>query len=472
LVKQQDFGARSAPGAPALLPIAQPPSSIPFTQRKVLMTIPAFTPVMSNGLGVESVAILLRWLLEPDTRDFPLEQLVVITAMVGAEWPDTGEDFEKHMLPLFRQQEVRFVQVARGGHLEQDGITILDDSRHPEHLHIGGAYTLTEELETAGTVPQYGAEHRCSLKFKAFVIETWLDEFLSGSIRQTFGFNADEQDRVKKSDSAIAARMSFGFNADEQDRINRGRLYDTPFRMSHYPLVVWGWNRQQCLTYIQDKLGILWRKSACRYCPFARITPDLVARQKQFPVDTANAMFTERLSLAMNERGQLYSSGPLYQIVVNSGNDQAVSHFNLLLKQQNWAVYRVRRIYKAKAINEQLGGRKRIRGYDSSKKGTAERCVEQVAVYPTEIEATQGLRDLALQYSREPYHAHGLWYAKLSERAATYPTFEEFFVAAPARVETKARYGVEAFDQKWAEMSDLYCGRSDLPLLASLESPE
>jgi hypothetical protein len=44
--------------------------------------------ILSNGLGVESVAILLRWLLEPDTRDFPIELLTVVTAMVGAEWPD------------------------------------------------------------------------------------------------------------------------------------------------------------------------------------------------------------------------------------------------------------------------------------------------------------------------------------------------------------------------------------------------
>jgi len=109
---------------------------------------------------VESVAILLRWLLETETRDFPLNELIVITAMVGAEWPDAAENFEQHILPLFRQHGVRFVQVARAEHLEQEGIVIFDDSRHPECLHLAGAFTLTEELETAGTVPQYGSEHR------------------------------------------------------------------------------------------------------------------------------------------------------------------------------------------------------------------------------------------------------------------------------------------------------------------------
>jgi hypothetical protein len=136
------------------------------------MTNPEYRPVLSNGLGVESVAILLRWLLEPESRDFSLADLTVVTAMVGAEWPDTGADFEKHILPLFREHGVRFVQVARKGHLEEDGIVILDDSRATERLYMAGAYTLTQELEAAGTVPQYGSEHRCSLKFKAFVIET------------------------------------------------------------------------------------------------------------------------------------------------------------------------------------------------------------------------------------------------------------------------------------------------------------
>ena len=119
-----------------------------------------FVPVMSNGLGVESVAILLRWLNEPSTRDFDLDDLTVITAMTGKEWPDTKRDFEQHILPQFRQHGVRFVQLARAGASEKDGIVVLDDSRAAEKLYIEGAYTLTEELMRAGTVPQFAGEHR------------------------------------------------------------------------------------------------------------------------------------------------------------------------------------------------------------------------------------------------------------------------------------------------------------------------
>jgi hypothetical protein len=433
------------------------------------MKIPHFTPVMSNGLGVESTAILLRWLLEPETRDFPIETLIVITAMVGAEWPDTGEDFERHMVPLFRKHGVRFVQVARAGHLEEDGIVVLDDSHNTECLHIGGAYTLTEELESAGTVPQYGSEHRCSLKFKAFVIESWLEEFLAPPIRHTLGFNSDELSRVQKSDAAIAARVTFGFNSEERDRVELGLRYDSPSRLSHYPLVLWGWNRDRCISYIKEKLGVTWRKSACRFCPFARITPDLIQRQKRFPEDTARAMFTERLSLAMNQRGQLYKGEPLHQIVANSGNQDALARFQRLVTESAWAVYRVRRIYNARAIYQQQGNRKQLMGRDPTKKGTAERCVEKMSVHPSAEGAIQALREMASQHSIEVIKEHDLHYAKLRDCESTYPTSEEFFVAAPARVETKARYGVEKFDDKWSEMADLYCGHADLPLFASLE---
>ncbi|HEY6251913.1 MAG TPA: hypothetical protein VI685_18295, partial [Candidatus Angelobacter sp.] len=260
---------------------------------------------MSNGLGVESVAILLRWLEEPTSRDFPLDQLTVITAMTGKEWPDTRQDFEEHVLPRFRGRGIRFVQVARAGHLERDGIVVLDDSRNPERLYIEGAYTLTQELMTAGTVPQYGAEHRCSLKFKAFVIETWLRKNLPPSLRHSFGYNADELDRIAKSDAAIA-RVTFGFNSEEQERVVRGKKYDGHIRIGHYPLPEWGWNRQRCLDYILEITGVRWKKSACVYCPFARITADLIARQKAFPAEVADSMLLERLSLAMNPRGQLY----------------------------------------------------------------------------------------------------------------------------------------------------------------------
>src|SRR5207244_2672578 len=74
---------------------------------------------------------LLRWVTTPATRPCSLEDLIVITSQVGDEYTDTGRDVEAHILPLMRAQGIRYVQVARHGHFEADGIAVLDDSRTP-----------------------------------------------------------------------------------------------------------------------------------------------------------------------------------------------------------------------------------------------------------------------------------------------------------------------------------------------------
>src|SRR5690606_37927777 len=69
--------------------------------------------VLSYGLGLDSTAVLLRWLTDPSSRDFDLSDLVVITAMTGDEFSATGADVERYVLPELRRHRVRFVQVGR-----------------------------------------------------------------------------------------------------------------------------------------------------------------------------------------------------------------------------------------------------------------------------------------------------------------------------------------------------------------------
>ena len=59
--------------------------------------------ILSYGMGVESSAILLRWIMSPVTRPCSLEDLIVITSQVGDEYTDTGRDVEAHILPLMRR---------------------------------------------------------------------------------------------------------------------------------------------------------------------------------------------------------------------------------------------------------------------------------------------------------------------------------------------------------------------------------
>lgn len=98
-----------------------------------------------------------------------------------------------------RDHGIRYVQVVRAGHLEEDGIEVLDDTREPRVIYQQGAYKLSDELMLAGTVPQFGSTHTCSLKFKVFPIELWLKDELAGrSYRHCFGYNADEIERIER----------------------------------------------------------------------------------------------------------------------------------------------------------------------------------------------------------------------------------------------------------------------------------
>jgi hypothetical protein len=95
--------------------------------------------VLSYGMGADSTALLLRWIHQPHTRPCDLGDLLVITAMTGDEWPVTGRLVTGHILPRLREHGIRWVQAARTGPAQADGITILDDSRVPARVCLGGA---------------------------------------------------------------------------------------------------------------------------------------------------------------------------------------------------------------------------------------------------------------------------------------------------------------------------------------------
>jgi hypothetical protein len=92
----------------------------------------------------------LRWVFEQETRPCPLENITCITAMTGEEFSDTANDVTEQILPLMRQHRIRYVQVARHGAKESDGLTILSDTRSPNKLYIEGDYRLSDELAASG----------------------------------------------------------------------------------------------------------------------------------------------------------------------------------------------------------------------------------------------------------------------------------------------------------------------------------
>jgi hypothetical protein len=397
--------------------------------------------ILSFGMGVESSALLLRWMEESESHDFDLERdLIVITAQTGDEWPDTKTLIEQYLLPRMRSHRIRYVQIARAGHLEADGVVVLTDTREPHTVHLEGAYKLSQELRAAGTVPQYAGERRCSLKFKAWVIETWLAQELHAEpFRHAIGYNSDEESRIAKSEVAFASRnkedvrVAFGFNCDEEGRMTKARQYDSPQKVGWYPLSKseWNWMRQNCRDYLRCITGFSWQKSACVGCPFCARTEDALERMRNFPDRVADALLLEHQSLCLNPRGTLYRGQTLFSVVMQAENAAALRLFAERLAVSEYAIYRVRRIYK--------------------KKGKADRAVEKLCV-GTRAEILACLQSLISSRQLSARKEHNITYAYVREREAQkYPACEEFYVAAPANVESKTRHGFAWFEARWAQ---------------------
>ena len=382
---------------------------------------------LSWGMGVESNAILVKWLTDPTSRDFSLDQLTVITAQTGDEHIDTKTYCETHILPLLRNNRIRLVQVARAGRFEEDGIEVLDDSRHPQTLYIDGAYKLSDELLFAGTVPQFAGVHKCALKFKAFVLDEWLSQENPGPYRHAFGFNADETRRVARSEYLTQQRVAFGFNSDEQKRIDRANIYTSLTRTSFYPLVEWGWNRDACSNYLKEMFGVASRRSACVQCPFVNLTLDAIHRFHDQPNQVARALLIEYTSLCLNHRSSLYKNPSLMSVLRANTNADAINAFYDFLNHTPIATYRVRRIMTSK--------------------GHGHRCTQSVAEPLYELISTKSLTPVVLHpddYGIKVGYAIG-------REPDTFPTREEFYVTAPITVASRARYGIPWFETKWTE---------------------
>lgn len=397
--------------------------------------------VLSYGMGVDSTAILVRWLDEPLTRPCALENLVVVTAQTGNEFNDTRDLVEAHVLPRLRQHGVRFVELARS----RDGsTTVFQDTRSPERLHTEGDYRLSDELEAAGTIPTSGGVHLCSLKTKAEPIERWLEANMPAGFTHVMGFNAGEQKRADRDVDARAKRdglpagyqVAFGFNADELKRAQRAETIRAEQGQAAplFPLIEWGWDYAECERYIERTVGVAWRKSCCTFCPFAGGRAPIVARYQDDPNAAAEALMLEFVALALNPRMALYKTKTLADIVRQAGNDRALEIFDAALAKETWGLYLVRRIFTGK--------------------GTAQRSVVRLST------GDRRTIQAALAAQGQVTHEGGVARVHHVERdaeAQVFPAAEAFIVAAPARVREKTGRGDQVkalakFDARFAEL--------------------
>ena len=376
--------------------------------------------ILSYGMGVDSTAILLRWLHEPASRGFDLRDLVVITSMTGNEFESTARLVRRHILPRLRKAGVRFVQVARGGLYEAAGAAVLDDSTAPRTLHFGGRYALSSEWKTAATLQTSGGERRCSLKFKGWVIDKVLVERV-----------------LAKGERFVHV---VGFNADEQRRVDKDQVYGKlTGREARYPLLDWGWGREACEQYIEKIVGEPWQKSACTLCPYSGQGCErkvVIERWRDEPERAAWAIEVERVALAFNPRMKLFKNTGAEELMRRHGIDRAVEIADERLSREPWAVYRLRRAQMPKdersKLEKQAG---RAPRWNREKLGAQKRSIK--ALTDRTLSRKEARRQLALLAKQRGAAVEDDRAVLRATPAGQYPRIEEYLVAAPAYVGDK-----------------------------------
>jgi hypothetical protein len=383
------------------------------------VTCPPDQPVvLSYGLGADSTALLLRWLEEPDSRDFDLDQLIVCTAMTGDEFDEIGVLVRQHILPRLAAACVRFVQVARKTASQRDGIAVLADTRHPNWLFLDGVFKLSDELTAAATVPQCGGTRLCSIHAKGEVLDAFFAQALGG---RTF-------------------RHAIGFEVDEQRRADRDKACDTDQRTSFYPLIEWGWDRAACERYIAERTGVQrWPRSHCTYCPFALTNKAgrarMLARYDRDPEAGIKSLMLERRAICLNSNQGLVAGKRLADLALEAGHFTLLALFDARLAQTEHVLVEVRRIL-------------RPRKDDPTRQANASRHV-RILDRGSRRELDAALTRAAAPRGAELDDHDGIRRAHLRRRGDALPALEHFLVVAPAGLVDK---GDERFDAWWAEI--------------------
>lgn len=364
---------------------------------------------LSYGLGKHSTAATVELIENPARRDFDLDQLILATAMTGDEWHSTKEQVTNYLLPLLCAHRIRYVQLARNGPSERDGITVLSDTDQPEEVFTEGAYKLSDEMLTSGVVPSVCGTRKCSLKFKGWVLGQWEKANLAGlCVRKIIGFHAGEQYRVKREE----------------------RFYTGETAPIEHPLVQWGWTDETCVEYLSNRFGIEWKNSACDFCMFAGGKPAVVERYRAEPRSGAKAIRIERTARAINPRITLFSRKSVEELLRADSNAAAIEEADRTLAAQSWKLMRVRRIRYSKTVTH--------RRTETLASGTH-------AAMDERLRQESQARGVPLTFEAD----HARVYLRRIPEATPYPHAEEMITVAPATVADKCRAN---FERRWHEI--------------------
>lgn len=356
--------------------------------------------VLHYGMGFDSSAYLVSQIYAQSPPE------VVLIAQTGSESILIKNQIETYIFPLLRAAKIRTVQIARASNRLKDGYLVLDDSYSPKTCYIRPDYerpyfTLSEDMLTSGTVPQFVRGKRfCSQKFKASILDSWHEKNCPGCYK------------------------IIGFNSDESTRIERAKKYpESPLHPTIYPLHEQGWSRGLIEAFIRWHFGLKFYRSACIYCPFSQISggaSEVRERYQLQPSEAAESAYLEYVSLCFNPKQVLSASE---KSLTKRGllSEEATELFLQMLESATWKIYRV----------------KRIRGL-----ACPYRSVKVIYVgdrFSVSQKFNQLVKNLDVRYCH-----HGVARGFVPSP----PNCEEFIVAAPGEAVEKER---ASFSRRWEE---------------------
>lgn len=212
--------------------------------------------IVAYGGGVNSTALLCGW-VEKGFRPVDL----ILFADTGGERSETYAFINKFSGWL----------VAHG----QPPVTVVRRQRH-----TGEVLALEEDCLEIKALPSlaYGFK-KCSQKFKREPQDKFVNNWppakawwkLSGErVVKLIGFDADEAYRATRSSAAV-----------------EDKKYD-----HRYPLIEWGWGRDECVAAIARAVGGAAPKSSCFFCP-AMTTTEIVELSSRHPALMQRALALE-----------------------------------------------------------------------------------------------------------------------------------------------------------------------------------
>lgn len=201
--------------------------------------------MLSFGGGTNSTALLIGLY----QRQVPID--LILFADTGAEHPYTYQHIEK-VRKWLRERNLPDITVVKK--YDKDGHRL----------------TLEDECLRSGTLPSiaYGYK-RCSQKHKIAPQDKFCNNYppfkeiwaQGGKVTKFVGYDSGELKRWER----VQAR-------DAEDKKYR----------KVYPLIEWGWSRDDCIRVIQEEGFVLPGKSSCFFCPSMK-KEEIIRLREEYP---------------------------------------------------------------------------------------------------------------------------------------------------------------------------------------------